>query len=77
MSIYLNGNNSKELRFIDSFKSMASSLKNLSNNLTKEKFINLSKYYQSDHLDFVIEKRCFIHTTIWITLINLMKKNYH
>ena len=35
---------------------MASSLEKLSKNLTKEQFVNLSKYYQGDKLDLLMRK---------------------
>ena len=35
---------------------MTSSLKDLSENLTKEQFINLNKYYQGEQLDLLLRK---------------------
>ena len=45
-----------ELRFIDSFKFMASSLASLVNNLKKEQCVNLSKHYSGRQLDLLLRK---------------------
>ncbi|XP_060072716.1 uncharacterized protein LOC132552555 [Ylistrum balloti] len=45
-----------QLRFIDSFKFMASSLDKLSGNLDQDCFTNTSKYYNGKHLDLLMRK---------------------
>ena len=45
-----------QLRFIDSFKFMASSLDRLSGNLDKQAFTNTSRYYDGKQLDLLLRK---------------------
>ena len=45
-----------KIRFIDSFKFMSTSLDNLVNNLPKNAFNNLERYYSGDKLDLVKRK---------------------
>ena len=44
------------IRFIDSFKFMATSLGKLVNNLPKDDFINLSSYYSGDKFNLLTRK---------------------
>ena len=46
----------RELRFIDSFKFMASSLDSLVNNLGKNNFNNLKQFYEGEQLDLLLRK---------------------
>jgi len=46
----------KELRFLDSFKFMTSSLDSLSKNLDKEQHTHLQKYYQGRQLELLLRK---------------------
>jgi hypothetical protein len=48
-----------ELRFIDSFRFMASWLENLSKNLEKHQFVELSKYFPKDYLDLITRKLAY------------------
>ena len=48
-----------QIRFIDSMKFMASSLESLVKNLPKEKFKNISRYYQGDQLKLLLRKGVF------------------
>ena len=43
----------RELRFIDSLRSMASSLDKLSSNLKIDQFVNLKKYYSANQLSLL------------------------
>ena len=45
-----------DMRFIDSFKFMATSLEKLVNNLPKDDFINVKRYYKDDILELVTRK---------------------
>ena len=49
----------REIRFIDSFKFMATSLDSLVNNLPKESFKNLTEFYQGEQLDIIKRKGVF------------------
>src|SRR5688572_24941069 len=46
----------RELRFIDSFRFMPSSLDALSRNLSKDQCKNISKHYSGNQLDFLLRK---------------------
>ncbi len=46
----------RQLRFIDSFRFMASSLENLVNNLDKNKCANMKKYYSGKQLNMLLRK---------------------
>ena len=48
-----------ELRFIDSFKLLPSSLDKLSKNLEKDQFKELPKYNPKEHLDLVTRKLAY------------------
>ncbi|KAE9522948.1 hypothetical protein AGLY_016579 [Aphis glycines] len=48
-----------ELRFIDSFKFLSSSLDKLTNNLEKHQFKDLSKYFPEEHLNLVTRKLAY------------------
>ena len=48
-----------EIRFIDSFKFMATSLDRLVNNLSKDAFNNVKKYYVEDKLNLLSKKGIF------------------
>ena len=54
------------LRFIDSFKFMATSLEKLVNNLPKDDCINLGSYYSGDKFNLLARKGVYILTNIWI-----------
>ena len=49
----------RNIRFIDSFKFMAASLDSLVNNLPKESFNNLTKFYEGDRLKLLLKKGVF------------------
>ena len=49
----------RKIRFIDSFKFMATSLDNLVNNLPKESFKNLTEFYEGDELNLLLRKGVF------------------
>ena len=46
----------RELRFIDSLRSMASSLDKLASNLKFDQFVNLKKYYSGNQLSLLLRK---------------------
>ena len=46
----------RELRFIDSFRFMASSLEKLSSNLKIDQYVNLKKYYSGNKLSLLLRK---------------------
>jgi hypothetical protein len=48
-----------ELRFIDSFKFLSSSLDKLAKNLNKDQFKELSKYFSKEHLDLITRKLAY------------------
>ena len=50
-----------QLRFIDSFKFMASSLDKLTGNLSKDCFANTSKYYNGEQLDLLLRKGVYLY----------------
>jgi len=64
-----------ELRFLDSFKFMASSLDKLVNNLKPEKFENVKKHFDVN-FDMLLRKGVF-HMIGLTPLKNLMKRNSH
>ena len=49
----------RKIRFIDSFKFMATSLDSLVNNLPKESFKNLTEFYEGEQLDLIKRKGVF------------------
>ena len=49
----------RKIRFIDSFKFMATSLDSLVKNLPKESFNNLSEFYEGEHLGLIKRKGVF------------------
>ena len=49
----------RKIRFIDSFKFMATSLDNLVNNLPKDSFKNLKEFYEGKQLDLIKRKGVF------------------
>ena len=49
----------REIRFIDSFKFMATSLDNLVKNLPKDSFKNLTEFYEGEQLDLIKRKGVF------------------
>ena len=49
----------REIRFIDSFKFMATSVDSLVNNLPKESFKNLTEFYEGEQLDLIKRKGVF------------------
>ena len=49
----------RELRFIDSFRFMASSLDALSKNLSKDQCKNISKHYTGTQLDLLLRKGAY------------------
>ena len=49
----------REIRFIDSFKFMATSLDSLVKNLPKESFKNLTEFYEGEQLDLIKRKGVF------------------
>jgi hypothetical protein len=64
----------KELRFIDSFKFMASSLSSLLKNV--KEFPHLSHFYQGEQLELLLKKG-FILTSGSIHLSDSMRPNFH
>jgi hypothetical protein len=48
-----------ELRFMDSFKFLSSSLDKLAKNLEKDQFKELSKYFSKEHLDLITRKLAY------------------
>jgi hypothetical protein len=51
--------NKIELRFIDSFKFLSSSLDKLSKNLEKDQFKELAKFFPKEHLDLLTRKLAY------------------
>ena len=58
----------RELRFIDSFRFMGSSLDSLSKNLTKEQFKNIKSYYSGKQLDLLLRKGVYPYD--WVDSID-------
>ena len=58
----------RELRFIDSFRFMGSSLDSLSKNLTKDQFKNIKSYYSSKQLDLLLRKGVYPYD--WVDSID-------
>jgi len=54
-------NVTKELRFLDSFKFMASSLDSLSKNLDKDQHNHLQKHYQGRQLELLLRKGAYLY----------------
>ena len=50
-----------QIRFIDSFKFMSTSLVKLVNNLSKDAFVNVKKYYAKDELDLLTKKGVYTY----------------
>ena len=50
-----------QIRFIDSFKFMATSLDKLVNNLSKNDFNNIRRYYTEDKLDLLTRKGVYLY----------------
>ena len=55
-----------KIRFIDSFKFMAASFDKLVNNLPKDDFNNLKRYYKDDKLSLLTRKKGYNLMNIWI-----------
>lgn len=51
----------QQLRFIDSFKFMASSVDKLVSNLDKGCCVNTSKYYRGEQLSLLLRKRVYLY----------------
>ena len=49
----------RDIRFIDSFRFMSTSLDSLVSNLPKESFLNLSRYYEGEQLQLLLRKGVF------------------
>ena len=58
----------RELRFIDSFRFMGSSLDSLSKNLTKDQFKNIKSYYSGKQLDLLLRKGVYPYN--WVDSID-------
>ena len=54
-----------DIRFIDSFKFMATSLEKLVNKLPKDDYINVNRYYKDHKLELLLEKEYILMNT-WI-----------
>ena len=65
----------KQVRFIDSFRFMASSLDKLSSNLDKSCYTNTSRYYDGKQLELLLRK-WYIPTNIWIPSRDLPRRNF-
>ena len=58
----------RELRFIDSYRFMGSSLDSLSKNLTKDQFKNIKSYYYGKQLDLLLRKGVYPYD--WVDSID-------
>ena len=58
----------RNIRFIDSFKFMATSLDSLVKNLPKESFKNLKEFYEGDQLNLLLRKGVFPYD--WFDIFN-------
>ena len=64
----------REIRFIDSFKFMATSLDSLVKNLPKESFKNLTEFYKGEHLDLIKRKGVFPYD--WFESFNRLSADH-
>ena len=64
----------REIRFIDSFKFMATSLDSLVNNLPKESFKNLTEFYEGEQLDLIKRKGVFPYD--WFDSFNRLSTDH-
>ena len=64
----------REIRFIDSFKFMATSLDSLVNNLPKEFFKNLTEFYEGEQLDIIKRKGVFPYD--WFDSFNRLSADH-
>ena len=64
----------REIRFIDSFKFMATSLDSLVNNLPKESFKNLTEFYEGEQLDIIKRKGVFPYD--WFDSFNRLSADH-
>ena len=64
----------REIRFIDSFKFMATSLDSLVNNLPKESFKNLTEFYEGEQLDLIKRKGVFPYD--WFDSFNRLSADH-
>ena len=64
----------REIRFIDSFKFMATSLDSLVNNLPKESFKNLKEFYEGDKLNLLLRKGVFPYD--WFDSFNRLSADH-
>ena len=68
----------RELRFLDTFRFLPSTLNTIASDLSKNKLLNLKK--SISHMRMNSKQRVekdIIHMIGWMILTNLMKKNYH
>nr|XP_012563470.1 unnamed protein product [Hydra vulgaris] len=61
-----------QLRFVDSYRFMASSLDSLSKNLTKEQCKNIGKYYLRNDLDLLLRKGVYPYE--WVDSIDKLNE---
>ncbi|XP_065640589.1 uncharacterized protein LOC136073148 [Hydra vulgaris] len=61
-----------QLRFLDSFRFMASSLDSLTKNLTKEQCKNVSRYYSGNELNLLLRKGVYPYE--WVDSINKLNE---
>ena len=64
----------REIRFIDSFKFMATSLDSLVKNLPKESFKNLTEFYEGEQLDLIKRKGVFPYD--WFDSFNRLSADH-